>query len=248
MGVIDDWTRYINRQIVTSQYRSDCIMNFDETNVDFDPSPRSTLCKVGEKTVSLRISGHSGRATVMLGCTASGHKFPAYIIWKGVRNGRIDRECRANMYPPENQVYTVQPKGWMDGVAYKDWVQDVVAPYAEQQNNRIYLLQDQFSIHTNADNITALQTIGVEVDFIPADYTPVLQVMDKGMHKPFKQYLRELSVAWMVAHGEARVKSQLVSTSPTGYKSHGIKCQYPPFSILGLPLVFVHIINNNSNW
>jgi len=78
MGVIDDWTWYINRQIVASQYRSDCIMNFDETNVDFDPSTQCTLCKVGEKLVSLRISGHSG----MLGCTASGHKFPAYIIWK----------------------------------------------------------------------------------------------------------------------------------------------------------------------
>jgi transposase-like protein len=129
MVIIDDWTRYINRQIVASQYLSDCIMNFDETNVDFDPAPWSTLCKIGEKSVSLKISGHSGRATVMLGCTASGHKFPAYIIWKGVWNGRIDRECRANMYPLENQVYTVQPKGWMDGDAYKNWVQRVVAPY-----------------------------------------------------------------------------------------------------------------------
>ncbi len=97
----------------------------------------------------------------------------------------------------------------MDGIAYKDWAQHVVVPYAEQHNNRIYLLQDQFSVHMNADNITALQTIGVEVDFIPAGYTPVLQVMDKGMHKPFKQYLRELSVAWMVAHGEGEKPTHL---------------------------------------
>jgi hypothetical protein len=67
----------------------------------------------------------------------------------------------------------------MDGVAYKDWVQHVVASYAEQHNNRIYLLQDQFSIHIS------------------------------GLHKPFKQYLRELNVAWMVAHGEGEKPTRL---------------------------------------
>jgi len=87
--VIDDWVGYINRQIVASAYMAEHICNFDETNVDFDPAPRSTLCKIGEKTVSLRVNGHSGRCTVMLGCTASGVKFPAFIIWKGVRDGHM---------------------------------------------------------------------------------------------------------------------------------------------------------------
>jgi hypothetical protein len=40
--------------------------------------------------------------------------------------------------------------------------------------------------------------LGAEVEFIPAGYNPVLQAMDKGLHKPFKQYLREESLAWMV--------------------------------------------------
>jgi len=29
--------------------------------------------------------------------------------------------------------------------------------------------------------------LGAEVEFIPAGYNPVLQAMDKGLHKPFKQ-------------------------------------------------------------
>jgi hypothetical protein len=64
-------------------------LNFDEPNINFDPSHRNTLCKAGEKSVSLRINRHSGHCTVMLGCSAGGHKFPHFIIWKGVSGGRI---------------------------------------------------------------------------------------------------------------------------------------------------------------
>jgi len=87
----------------------------------------------------------------------------------------------------------------MDGATYQIWVQRVLAPYAAAHNNKIYLLQDMFSAHLHNNSITALNHLGIKVDFILAGYTPVLQPMDKGIHKPFKQYIREESNAWMVA-------------------------------------------------
>jgi hypothetical protein len=115
--VIDDWVGYINQLIAASAYNEHCIVNFDETNVDFDPSHRNTLCKVREKSTSLRINGHSGRCTVMLGCSAGGHKSPPFIIWKGVRGGRIHHDCGMQVFKP-GQIYTVQPAGWMDRQAF----------------------------------------------------------------------------------------------------------------------------------
>jgi hypothetical protein len=91
--IIDDFILYMNWQIVTGRYSSDGIINMDETNVDFDPSPRATLCQIGERSMNARISGHSGRCTVVLACTMSGIKLPALVIWKGVPDGRIDQEC-----------------------------------------------------------------------------------------------------------------------------------------------------------
>jgi hypothetical protein len=79
-----------------------------------------------------------------------------------------------------------QRDGWMDGAAYQIWVQRVLAPYAAAHNNKIYFLQDMFSIHLHNNSITALNHLGIEVDFIPAGYTQALQLMDKGIHKPFK--------------------------------------------------------------
>jgi hypothetical protein len=61
---------------------------------------------------------------------------------------------------------------------------------------------DQFSVHMQHNNTAALQQIGVEVEFIPPGYTSVLQVRDKGVHKPFKQYLREESMAFMLRNPE----------------------------------------------
>jgi hypothetical protein len=114
-AIIADYTTYVNWQIVALNYAADCILNFDETNIDFIPYPRSTLSKVGERSISIHISGHSGRCMVMLGCTVSGFKFLAFVIWKGVPNGRIDRETHGTTYPHDNITYAVQPKGWMDG-------------------------------------------------------------------------------------------------------------------------------------
>jgi hypothetical protein len=83
----------------------------------------------------------------------------------------------------------------MDGEAFKEWVQQVVQPSVSAQDNRVMILLDNFSVHIQHDSITALQLLGLEVELILAGCTPVLQAMDKGVHKPFKQYLREKSLA-----------------------------------------------------
>ncbi len=106
--VINDWIFYTNQQIVVGKYAADCIVNVDEMNIDFDPSPRTTVCRIGERTVNGLINGHSGRCTVMLGCTMSGIKLPAFVIWKGVPNGRIDRETHGPRYPHNNIKYSMQ--------------------------------------------------------------------------------------------------------------------------------------------
>jgi hypothetical protein len=142
----------------------------------------------------------------MLVCTASGVKFPAFIIWKGAQDGHIHQDCQQNVFPGDN-VYTVQPSGWMDGEAFQEWVQWVIRPFAKLHNNSLYLLLDQFSVHMQYNNTFTLQQIGIEVDFIPEGYTPVLQVLDKGVHKPFIHDLRKESITFMV--------NNLEGTKPT---------------------------------
>ena len=69
-----DCTNYINSQLVLGQYRQDCVVNIDETNIFFDMEGGLTLAEKGDKTVSLKTKGTSMRCTVLLGVTMNGEK------------------------------------------------------------------------------------------------------------------------------------------------------------------------------
>jgi hypothetical protein len=125
--IIDDFILFVNQQLVVGRYPSDVIINMDETNVDFDPSLRTMLCWIGEQLVNACISGHLGHCTVVLACTVSRIKLPALVIWKGVPDGRIDRECQGQLYQRGNVKHAVHVKAWLDSDKYQIWVREVLA-------------------------------------------------------------------------------------------------------------------------
>jgi hypothetical protein len=170
-------------------------LNVDETNIDFDETSGKTLAKIGMRSVSGKFNGHSGRAAVVLCVTMSGKKLPAFVICKGVPKGRIERECRGPQYPHNNIKYAMQPKGWLDSTMYQVQVREVVLLYLNGREG--YLLQDASSVHAKEENFTVLQCGGVEVEFIPAGYTAVLQVLDKGVHRTFKHFYHENCINWL---------------------------------------------------
>ena len=77
---------------------------------------------------------------------------------------------------------------WMDGQAFNEWLCQVMQLYVAARDNNVLVLLDNFSVHMQHGNVSALQILCAEVEVIPAGYTTVLQAMDKGLHKPFKQY------------------------------------------------------------
>jgi hypothetical protein len=53
-----------------------------------------------------------------------------------------------------------------------------------------------------------INELGTEVDIIPGGYTGSVQVLDKGVNKPFKGYLREQFKEWMCTNGSRRRRSR----------------------------------------
>jgi hypothetical protein len=87
-----------------------------------------------------------GRCTVVLACTLSRIKLPTLVNWKGVPDGRIDRECQVQLYQCGNVKHAVQIKAWLDSKNYQRWVREVLAVHLNGRHG--YLLQDQFSVHS----------------------------------------------------------------------------------------------------
>jgi hypothetical protein len=104
---------------VPSKYEVNNIINIVRTNVDFDETSRSTLCRVGTRSVDGKICGHSGRATVMLAVTVSGKKLPAFVIWKGYQMGRLQENAGDQYIHTITSSMQYKPEDdWMVGFKY----------------------------------------------------------------------------------------------------------------------------------
>jgi hypothetical protein len=106
--------------------------------------------------VVLWVNGDSGRCTVILGCTASEHKFPAFIIQKVVQDGQIHRDFQQHVFKVVMYTQCNLVGGWME----KLFRNGGDSPYGEIHNNSLNLLLDLFSVHIQHNNIFALQQIG----------------------------------------------------------------------------------------
>lgn len=62
----------------------------------------------------------------------------------------------------------------------------------------LYLILDECTTHTRPDVKAAFSKCNTIVDYIPANTTNQLQMMDVGVNKPLKDYIRSSFDKWMV--------------------------------------------------
>lgn len=176
---------------------SSSMVNIDETSVYFDMNGAVALAGRGSRTVSVRCTGSSQRCSILLGVTKSGEKLPPFLIFKGKPNGRIAREWTGKTRFSSSSIYTVQEKAWVEKTVFSYWVDKIWKPFCENKDHT-YLLMDEFAVHLMAHCVNRIQDCGTEVDFILGGYTSKLQVLDVGVNKPFKYYVKEAYEKFMI--------------------------------------------------
>jgi hypothetical protein len=60
------------------------------------------------------------------------------------------------------------------------------------------MIMDDFKVHLMSSCLNDLQDTGTEVDFGVGGYTGCVQILDKGINRPFKGYARENFEHWMM--------------------------------------------------
>ncbi len=102
----------------------------DQTPVFFSMESITTLEWSGPKTIQIQFStSDSKRATVAVTMTASGHQLPLTAIVKGELGGHIERD-EIPQYP-DDPLYVMQKKAWMDEAVMLQWVDKVLSPYID---------------------------------------------------------------------------------------------------------------------
>ena len=117
------------------------IGNMDETPMFFDLPGNSTVHMIGDKTVSIKTSGHEKtHFTVILACLADGTKLKPAVVFKR-------KTMPKEKFPARVLVY-VQPKGWVDDRIMSKWLNDVwFSRPGALLGRRSLLVWDQFRAH-----------------------------------------------------------------------------------------------------
>ena len=116
----------------------------------------------------------------------------------GEPKGRIATKEIATL--PNGAFYRVNKKAWFTEQVMLDWVELVLAPWAAKAPPGIVplLILDQFSVHMMASVNDAIQALGVQVEFVAAGCTGLVQPVDVGYNKSFKGKMRDEYSAWMM--------------------------------------------------
>ena len=114
------------------------------------------------------------------------------------RGGTI--ECRELATYSVGAVYKVQPKAWFSEGIMLEWVKEVLAPYVAMPPPGIVplLYLDSFRVHMMGSVVSAIQAIGVEVEFIPPGCTGLVQPVDVGYNKSFKAKVKDQYMNWLM--------------------------------------------------
>jgi hypothetical protein len=213
-NVKNAYVSYINEQIKIGRYCPEDIVSMEETNFDFDQEAGETLANRGDRTSGQAVTGSANRCTVLLAVTMSGGKLPPYIIFKGkdARGSRVWKEfatteAMTKFGYPEEAFYAVQPNAWMDEKRFLDWTERVWKPFIVRpaaSAHGSYMIMDEFKVHLMSSCLNALQDIGTGVDFVVGRYTGCVQILDKGINRPFKGYARENFEHWMMTNNNQR--------------------------------------------
>ena len=98
-------------------------------------------------------------------------------------------------------MYKVQPKAWFSEEIMLERVEEVLAPYVATAPPGVVplLYLDSFKVHMMQSVVSAIQALGVEVEFIPPGCTGLVQPVDVGYNKALKAKVMDQYHIWLMA-------------------------------------------------
>ena len=214
--MVDEAKHFVSRitPLLTSPNRDQrYIINMDQTPVFFSMVPNKTLNIAGARSINVRTStGSTMRLTCAVTVSAAGDILRPFIVFKGKRDGRIAREFQN----PEKSGFLVdcsyicQDRAWMDEAVMLQWVKEVLEPWSKHVPAGIvpYLLLDSYKCHLMSSVVHAIQDLGIEVEHIPGGCTGLVQLLDVGVNKPLKNWIRRKWEEYMLEEGLAMTVSK----------------------------------------
>jgi sulfur relay (sulfurtransferase) DsrC/TusE family protein len=181
------------------------VVNMDQTGVHLAPADQRTYEVKGAKVVKVIGADDKRQITCCVASSMDGDLLPLQLIFQGKTNA-----C----HPPETQEskeahlhMTHSENHWSNLETMKQWVDDVLLPYAARscqkhnlpRDSHIVLVLDVWKVHIGEEFRRFLRGEAyshIHLVYVPASCTSQLQVADVILQRPFKHGLRKEFTAW----------------------------------------------------
>ncbi|RHY12818.1 hypothetical protein DYB37_004812 [Aphanomyces astaci] len=169
------------------EYSDDCVYNVDETGLQYDMPPRYIWSLKGSGAKLSKGEKHSYRMTAVLTIRRDGLKLPILFVIKG-KPGAIIESKEFSSYP-QDHVYMMQNKAWMDSDVWEQYLWRVLAERVERPS---LLVLDNLECHVSEASTSLAEQVGYTVCSVPPNATSHCQPLDVSIMAPFKRHLRDL--------------------------------------------------------
>lgn len=172
------------------------IYNVDETGVTTVPPPRSFVLahKNTKKVQHIATAERGTLITVVLGMSAAGNLIPPGIIYP--RKGQSELK---ETLPQEYEMFYTK-NGWMNGETFFKYMEHFIKNTKPSAASPVLLLYDNHASHLALPVIELAQQNHVHILTIIPHSSHVLQPLDVGFNKGFKQYYSDFLYTWMRAN------------------------------------------------
>jgi DNA-binding transcriptional regulator YiaG len=186
---INDFVKLVTGKINSKQYFS--IINIDETGLYYDSPINFTLDIKGNKRVEIKATGREKqRVTIILGVDLLNNiKMKPFVIFKGTT-----KKCVEDIPLSVSYNISYQGNSWCTDDQFIKFLSSL------PKDKRILLLYDNFKGHRTdkVNNFLKEKFPMIKVLLLPSKTTPILQPLDVGINKPFKSYIKNKYLDWLI--------------------------------------------------
>lgn len=186
---------------IYQKYDPKDIFNCDETALFYKTMPNKSF--VRRNCSDKNVKCVKERITVLLCCSKSGEKLPPLFIGK-FKNPRVFKKL--NLEDLEI-LYDYNKNAWMTKEIFAKWLTKLNQKFVED-NRSIILMLDNCTSHINLSNLSNIKLI-----FLPSNTTSLIQPLDAGIIKNFKDFYKNLLVEKIMFSDDCDVLKILKSTT-----------------------------------
>lgn len=171
------------------------VVNADETSIHIVPKNVQTWAEIGSENIYIHVEDNTKtNFTALLSITSNYEKLPIFLITKSTKKNNEENLQNFDFGDIGPNVSYSQTNAWMNTNLF---IQYLIFLRNNIKDKKIFLLIDMSPTHTSQRIIEKANELNIEIIYIPAGCTEILQQLDLRINGILKEIYKRNVLRWI---------------------------------------------------